>query len=427
MALGPPSSSRPKHYVVALTFVLLFVSIIGLIGRKWMERAATQAPSPQETPDLEKTVESAMLSQHLNLAVARYQKALKEGHADEKDDYFAGYSYMEMDLFDKAQLAFERAVKNHYKPYPRWDTPETFLRRLATIHRLAPRFLQPRYPRLRAHAGKPDAWTRPLLKALPDFARIGRQIYGSDIPDMNLYVFTQRQDYLDFFKAVTGMGLDTPWQDATGSVHFAVCCEVASRPAGEAETVADVLHEFGHGWAITYLRDKYDKPYLNIVRPWADEGLADYVATLWDKDHLNRRREWIQRYKVAKGIPPPAFDELQTHAGFYYHGDPDLHYWMGDFLFDRMLGKDGAAKIPAYLDALARTGDSNKALSEISGLDPEKEYNALVKEIWNRPRPLPLFLVNLILGLVVIGSLSVYFLKKRLPVHKKRPLGRSKS
>jgi hypothetical protein len=131
----------------------------------------------------------------------------------------------------------------------------------------------------------------------------------------------------------------------------------------------------------------HGKDYLGakIREPWFDEGMADYVASLWDPAFIDRRASWL-RDRIRSGAPaPPSFDDLRTMDGFYGHGNnADLQYWLSALLMRRLLGPapQGAPVIRKILDALAASEDPQASVQKATGKKPRAEYRALVSEFW---------------------------------------------
>jgi hypothetical protein len=348
---------------------------------------ALAVPALAALRDLELRLQDATGHERYQEASRIYEGIKKSGDANVESYYWAGIAYMHLNLFDEARRAFQAASQPGWEPRPDWPQPQEFSERLEALSRFAPPRLPSADASLTVFGGTPTAWTGPVLNAVPAFEAAGRGIFGKALPEIRFYLFSDRAIYRRFFEAAFGQTFATSWQDGTGNTHIVVYCEAASRPAGDPETVGNVLHEFGHAWLNSYFRINFDKDYLASPyrSPYTDEGLADLVATLWDKEHLSRRLDWVRREKVAKGIEAPRFDDLKSYDDFYKTGDIDLHYWLSALLVSRLMGPKGSSKISAYLEALAKTGDATKALAKVSGLDPAREYQAMVKEIWARP------------------------------------------
>ena len=194
-----------------------------------------------------------------------------------------------------------------------------------------------------------DSYSGAVLQALPEFARIGRQIFGAKLPFVRFFLISNAERYRAFTRAVFGQ----EWMTGTGNLHIVtMCLSCESRRAEESETTAVVLHEFGHAWLNTYLKEGFGRDYLSaaIRRPYLDEGLADFIADQWDREFLARRGRWIRDLKVGRGVPPPKLGELQQYSSFYDRGDRELHYWISALLIRRMIGPEESAamKIPRY-------------------------------------------------------------------------------
>jgi hypothetical protein len=230
---------------------------------------------------------------------------------------------------------------------------------------------------------KDDAYSGLVLKALPAFAGVGRGIFGKDIPLIRLFLMSDEDRYRAFTKAIFGQELPA----GTGNFHVVtMCLSCEKRRPEETETTAVVLHEFGHAWLNTYLKEKYDRDYLSdeIRRPYLDEGMADFIAGRWDGDFLNRRRQMIREFKISRGVRPPDIGELQSYSSFYDKGDRELHYWISALLIERMLGPtpNAGRKIPRYLDLIGQGKTPEQAWELATGKSIAAEYAALVRELW---------------------------------------------
>lgn len=230
---------------------------------------------------------------------------------------------------------------------------------------------------------KDDAWSAPVLKALPAFAAVGRSAFADRLPRVSLYLMSDEQNYRAFTKSVFGEERVT----GTGNLHIVtMCLPCEKRNADEPETTAVVLHEFGHAWLNSYLRDHYDLDYLSdaIRRPYLDEGLADFFARRWDQDFLARRRTWIVNLKAGRSVAAPSLRELQSYESFYDKGDRELHYWISALLVERMLGSRPRAvrKIASYLDLVGHGHTPERAWEISTGKSLSTEYAALVSELW---------------------------------------------
>jgi hypothetical protein len=226
-----------------------------------------------------------------------------------------------------------------------------------------------------------DIYSTSVLIALPAFAKIGRDIFGANVPFVRLFLMSNESRYRAVTKALFGQERTT----GTGNFHVVtMCLACEKRPPGETETTAVVLHEFGHAWMNTYLHER-GRDYLSdsIRRPYLDEGMADWIATRWDSGFLNRRQQWIRELKAGRGILAPNLDDLQSYSSFYDKGDRELHYWISALLIERMIGTapDAAFKIPRYLDGIGGKSPE-QAWEAATNKSIAMEYAALVRERW---------------------------------------------
>ncbi len=222
-----------------------------------------------------------------------------------------------------------------------------------------------------------------VLRALPEFAQIGRWIFGDKLPTVRLFLMANGEHYRAFTRATFGQERMT----GTGSLHIVtICLACEKRPQDETETTAVVLHEFGHAWLNTYLKECWGLDYLSgeVRRPYLDEGIADFIADQWDHEFLSRRTRWTRNLKVAQGVPPPKFDELTKYDSFYDQGDRELHYWISALLIQRMIGREtgAATKIPQYLDLIGAGESPERAWERATSKSLTVEYSALIRDLW---------------------------------------------
>jgi len=311
-----------------------------------------------------------------------------------QDDYLVGLALMGLHRIDDADVKLRAASTAGYVAPRGWLALDALLERVRTVRELSPPRVDaatfPSDPSIEAFSGPQTAWNRPVLRALPEFAVVGREIFGKDLPTIRVYLFAERTVFDRFYGALFGVDVPTAWQDGTGNTSVVVFCETdrtgkTTRAPGAAETVSCVLHEFGHAWFATYLMDRCDKDWLSpaLRRPWLDEGMADCVAALREPDFLTRRAAWL-RTKAAKGVAAPTFDEIATYAGFYEKGDPDVHYWTSALLVAELLGPrdKSPATIRRILDEIGRTGDVDQSVATATGKDVRKEFERVVKRFW---------------------------------------------
>src|ERR1041385_2412367 len=262
------------------------------------------------------------------------------------DQYLTGFALMELPAPQEAAAHLRAAQEAGFQVWKGWPEVDALLDRVRTCGRLAPphRALSIPEPAIAVYAGPPTAWSAPVLAAIPEFEAVGRRIFGKDLPPLRFYLFAERKEYDRFFEALFGVPVSTAWQDGTGTLNVVVYCETdrrgrTARAAGAPETLGCVLHEFGHAWFGTYLMHRHGKEWLSpaMRRPWLDEGLADFVASLRDPAFLESRAAWLKE-KAAGGAPAPAFEEIGDYDSFYRKGDVDVHYWASALLVADLLG-----------------------------------------------------------------------------------------
>ncbi|MBI3505895.1 MAG: hypothetical protein HY059_13725 [Proteobacteria bacterium] len=323
-------------------------------------------------------------------ALAAFERLRKSGTPGAEANYLAGALLLLLGLPEKAEPLLNDARKSGYRA-PKGQSPvRRLLRRVELVRKYRPKRMTlrtlPRGARVELYA-RATPWTRPVLAALPKFMRVGRRIYGKHLPPVRLYLFSDRTAYRHFFRALFDQSYHTPWQDGTGGLNVVLFSETENRPAGELETMGNVLHEFGHAWASTYVMTKHDVFFHDdtTTPPYLDEGLADYITHLWDPEYLGLRKGYVESDIDRLKCTPPPFAQLDSFKRFYRGRKTGLCYSLSAMLMDRMLGRgpSRARRIPGILDALIRSGTGHAALRKVVGRDPRREYARLCREFWS--------------------------------------------
>ena len=316
-------------------------------------------------------------------AIGRFEEIARQGGAPSDQANYCGASlYLQAHLPDKAEGPLSR-ISPAFRSWSGWPTPGDLRARVEGFKAARPDQLTEDL-----FVERRTRWNAPLLKELPAFLRTGRRIFGPDLPRVRFFLFATDGLYKRFYRPVMNADMPNSWHDGTGNLHIVLFRQTSTRPAGTVETLGNVIHEFGHAWWNTYTMTRHNKEYLRIVKPYMDEGFADYLAGMWNRRYLMIRFARV-RQAAEERVRPPRFSELRTHAGgsgqFYDPERAALNYDLSAVLVARMLGAQGGGKIPRVLDALATTGDDLQAWRAI-GKDAEAEYDKLVHSLWRTPR-----------------------------------------
>jgi hypothetical protein len=351
--------------------------LAGLVAR------SVAAPTEATTEALVKAVQDGRASD----AVKTFS-ALEHPSAD--DEYLAGYALMALHRPDDAAPHLDAAKARGWSKWRGWTSVESMLDRVAEVRRLAPPALDPPLDAaIEVHVGPPTAWSAPVLRAVPEFAAVGRRIFGADLPRERLYLFSDYKTYGRFFRALFDVEIPNAWQDGTGTTNVVVYCEQdshgkATGPAGDPDTIGDVLHEFGHAWCETYLIDRYGREWTSPAfrHPWLDESVADVIASLRERGFLERRIAWLKT--EAKSVPAPTFAALTSYDGFYKAKDVHACYWLSAAFVAELVGPlDSApARIREILDEIGKTGDVEASVLAATGKDLHKEFAKVVARFW---------------------------------------------
>gem|GEM_PF-1530208 len=345
--------------------------------------------SPQDSinPDLH----SATAARRLAEAVRLFE-TLQNPNA--KEQFLAGLALMQLHKPDEADTLLRASKEAKFQAETGWPDVDVLLARVQTFRSFAPPLnmasrITPD-PAIAAYSGQPTAWSAPVLAAIPEFAAVGRSIFGKDIPPLRLYLFADWKQYDRFYEALFGLKIPTASQDGTGNLNVVTYCETdrqgrTTRAAGAPETISCVLHEFGHAWVNTYLMYRHGKDWLSpsMRLPWLDEGLADFIASLREPAFLVRRVDWLKA-AAAKGTPAPTFEKIQDYEGFYQEGDVNIHYWISALFVAELLGtRDQASPtILKILDAAGQSGKLKEALRTVTGKDLQIEFERVVRRFW---------------------------------------------
>lgn len=351
--------------------------------------AVSSDPAPQESASTE--LAAAVNSRRLSDAVRVFGSLT---HPNAEDQYLVGFALMELHKPLEADAPLRAAKMSGYHDREGWPGVNALLDRVGVFRDLVPPSKvssQPSSnPDIAVFAGPPTEWSTPVLRAVPEFAEVGHRIFGRDLPSMRFFLFADRPTYDRFYGALFGGPIPTAWQDGTGTLGVVTFCETdrrgkTTRPAGAPETVSCVLHEFGHAWIGTYLMERHGKEWIgpSMRRPWLDEGLADFVASLREPEFLDRRATWLKE-RAAKGVAVPAFEEIGEYESFYKKGDIEVHYWLSALFVADLLGAKNRAPetLRKILDAAGRSGEAEDAMRAVTGKDLRKEFDRVVRRFW---------------------------------------------
>lgn len=325
----------------------------------------------------------------------RYLEALRvfgaleaAGHADGPDDYFAGWTNMRLNRPERALAPLEKAAKAGWSPRG-WKTAEELLAGARARLAALPPAVEVKgldETLLQTYADCGAGLCGKILAAQPEFLSVGRGVFGGPPPPLRVYLFAT---HAAMDKLGTAMGDGRVGRrGSSGGYGFArLSAESLTRPV-EDDSIGLALHETTHGWLATYLRDRFDR---NVALPaYMDEGLANYVGSLWKYEERrqrlsDQRLSRIARWRAQNPGPPPALAELRPVASFHEDGRDMLDYDLATLLMERLLGppETGAKRIPAVLNALAASGgDDAAAWKAATGKDVEAEYAALTRGLW---------------------------------------------
>jgi len=320
-----------------------------------------------------------------DLGAGRFRECVRRAdipNAPARVSYVGGLCALRLNDRDNAESLLKLAQDGGFRPTASWrKPPDELLSDIAEYRKLAPEPAKldgvPSSSMLVSFDAHSD-WVDSAAAAAPEFVRIGRRVFGADPPFTRLFLFSDYDTFEKFYSVVFG-----PHRPhGTGVPGLAVMVEKNAAGRQGRLPVAVVLHELMHAWIQGYGRDVYD---VHIkAPPWVDEGMADYVASMWATDMLALRRKQLAR-EVAKRPEPPDFADFQTAESFYHSEDSFFHYVLSLMLIERLIGppEQGAAQLKKVLDGYAKGEDSEKAWHDVTGKNPSEEYAALCAELWH--------------------------------------------
>ena len=221
-----------------------------------------------------------------------------------------------------------------------------------------------------------SAWSDSLVLQFPTFFSRAREVFGPGVPEIAFYLFEDRLAY-DVFCANLLNPKVTTGHRGTGGTNFALFCEFYpnGRKIG-AENPDDlfgrVLHEYGHAICNTVFGDDY----LDRVPQWLNEGLADYLASIYLKDlHATAVRNL---HTAARQRQPPSYEELSRKL----YSDSSTGYALGDLMVEEIMRNRSPRDVGRIVEA-ARRSDFETAIRQVTGADPRDVLQRVLKENWN--------------------------------------------
>ena len=152
---------------------------------------------------LERRLADAVCCAHYRYAneVLLFEQNKREDEATPLAYYYAAFAYMELNRSEQAEPLLKHLQQVAYSGPERWASVYKLLLRIQHIKEFSPP-LFPSQPvtepkrRVTVYAESLSAWSRPVLKALPDFIQIGQRIYGAYLPPVKFYLFPHRRPVL---------------------------------------------------------------------------------------------------------------------------------------------------------------------------------------------------------------------------------------
>jgi hypothetical protein len=343
-----------KHVVVVLAILAALRSLPRAQAREAQD--PTEAIKEAMTRSSEGRFQAALRS------LEEHHDLLRE---DPQAQYVAGTALMRLHRPDQAKPLLTAAAEKGIAGFEGWDSTEALLARIAVVDRLRPRLAKglPQDDRLKAlHVYADDTpWIQGILEVLPRHVARAQEVFGKDLPPVNMYLFRSREDYTAFYQALFSANIPTSWQNGTGNSNVVTFCQAdrEGRPVGAPGTArgrGDVLHEYGHA----LLHTLYGDLYLRHVPQWFDEGVSDFLAREYYKELFEYSADLIRRAAIV-----PSLEDLTRHL---YERDPSLRYGMARYMVDELLQGREPSILRDILRRAAADGKFEEAIQTTTGL-----------------------------------------------------------
>jgi hypothetical protein len=293
--------------------------------------------------------------------------------------YLVGFAYFRLHNFEAAKPLLEKAVGAGFNGYPGWLQATDILTNIQKLESLAPHHYEDlkveQSPKMRIFCNKTE-WMKPVLVVLPSFLSRAEEMFKEDLPPIDLYFFSSREDFNTFFKLAFERDVGRAWQNGTGNSNIVVFCEKDENGNPLAintnRTLGDILHEYGHAICTTI----YGSNYLRAVPQWFNEGCADAVAAPYYGDLFKT----YQKRLVTAGLDsrPPTYDELCKKL----YDDPYVRYAFASLMVQDLVIKNGTKVVRKIVVRAKRRQDFERAIREITGEDSQALYRRVRGKFW---------------------------------------------
>jgi hypothetical protein len=291
-----------------------------------------------------------------------------------------GYCYLATNQYNKAEPYLVKAINAGCTKVGYLPSPADLYDRVRRLKGYAPPFYRA-FKRGNIQFtvwARPTEWFRTVAEEIPQFMQRSIDAFGTQAPNLDLYIFDRRSDYERFSKLLfegQSPGLE---QNGTGNNHVALFCEEDSNgsmvsQASVQERRAYVMHEIGHALCMT----SFGSHYLERVPQWLDEGLADYMAAPYHGD-LEERFENTLRFYQNKG-PAPTFDEMRSKL----YDDTNVRYAVSGLMVLDILKKRDISTVGKIVNtAREQRGDFDSAIKSVTGKSGQQAYTAVTSNHW---------------------------------------------
>jgi hypothetical protein len=332
---------------------------------------------------------SSKLAEHFKsgqfaAAIADFENLTSEEKKQPAHCYLAALAHMSRHDYSAAETLLIHCQQLKFEAYSGWASIDSLLKRIHTLKRLSPPF----YGDFKDGSasitvfGVKNEWLNPIYKVLPVFVKRGREGFGDKQTHINLYLFDNKDKYVEFFETMSEGHKPGGDQAGTGVINLVVfsqyCLDGSSRGVNDLpDRLGCVLHEYGHALCST----AYGDDFFGVVPGWLNEGLADLVARPLFGRQFDEQPAVVAREMAANHTPLPSYDDLCHH--FYGHGSAP--YILAKLMVARIFGDQSLSRVSNVLDsAKAKHGNFEAAIIEVMKVEPRKVYDEVVRKYWHR-------------------------------------------
>lgn len=299
--------------------------------------------------------------------------------------YMIGRAHMGLYQPEQALPFLLQAKHQQYLGPTDWPSVQDDLDRIARFRKYLPRRVgSSPDSEVTIFSDHDQTWLQEIVEALPEFAKIGRSLFNSELPPVRLFIFADDTNKLKLMSALHKYK-NVNNQRGMGVYGAAVLGFNKTYTGATIFKLNTIRHELFHSWAAGYIMKNHGAGLHRFAKSvtYLDEGLAEYVADSGDPDYFKPPNVVSLAHKLPPDYKRPSLRKFGKHKYFHIKDYESFHYSLSAVFVKRMLGdyKTGLRRIPILLDALVKNGNHNKAWKMATGKNAKAEFRKLVEEV----------------------------------------------